>query len=125
MQRNVIDKSRNEIDIIIRNEIDDLFFQKFKPYILIECKNEQEKPDKNTFIQFYTKLENTASMSNLGFLITSAAGMKDTAYKEAMRSSKQQCKVIFITQIEIMRLLQAQNMLDMLKTIIDEQVKDN
>lgn len=62
MKRRVIDKSRNEVDIIIRNEIDDLFFQKFKPYILIECKNEQEKADKNTFIQFYSKLENTSSL---------------------------------------------------------------
>ena len=125
IQKRVIDKSQNEVDLIIRNEIEDLFFQKFKPYILVECKNEKEKVDKNAFIQFYTKLENTNSLSNLGFLLTSSAGMKETVYKEAMRTSKGASKVIFITQIEIMRLIQSTNMLATLKNIIDEQVKDN
>jgi hypothetical protein len=125
IQKRFIDKSSNEIDLIIRNEIDDLFFQKFKPYILVECKNEKEKVDKNAFIQFYTKLENTNSLSNLGFMVTTAADMKDTVYKEAMRTSKSASKIIFIRQIEIMRLIQAVNMLDTLKNIIDEQVKDN
>lgn len=51
--------------------------------------------------------------------------MKSTTYGEAMRTSKGHSKVIFITQIEIIQLIQADNMLDMLKKIIDEQVKDN
>ena len=124
IQRRVIDQSRNEVDLIIRNEIKDGFLQKFKPYILVECKNEQEKVDKNQFVQFFDKLKNTGGMSNLGVLISSNA-MKDTTYKEAMRKSSEEIKVVFISNIEIGRLIKARNILEEFKLIIDEQVKDN
>ena len=44
------DKSLNEIDLIIRNEIEDPLLTKFGKYILIECKNHIDKIDKNDFI---------------------------------------------------------------------------
>lgn len=124
ISQRVKDQSLNEVDLVVRNELNDIFFQKFKPYILIECKNTSDKVDKNAFIQFYTKLENTNGMSNLGFLITSNT-IKNTVYQEAIRTSGRDKKVIFITQIEINRLIQSVNILDEMKTIIDEQVKDN
>ncbi len=39
IKQRVIDKSLNEVDLIVRNEIDDTFLNKFGKYILIECKN--------------------------------------------------------------------------------------
>ncbi|MCU0392318.1 MAG: restriction endonuclease [Thermoflexibacter sp.] len=91
---------------------------------MVECKNEQEKVDKNQFIQFFEKLKNTGGMSNLGILITSQS-MKDTAYKEAIRKSSEEKKVVFISNVEIGRLIKARNILEEFKVIIDEQVKDN
>ena len=124
ISKRVKDQSLGEVDLIVRNELNDLFFQKFKPYLLIECKNTNEKVDINDFKLFYGKLEHTNGMANLGFLITSNT-IKDTAYKEAMRTSGKGNKVIFITHLEIARLIQSLNLLDTMKAIIDEQVKDN
>jgi DNA-binding NarL/FixJ family response regulator len=124
VSKRVKDQSLGEVDLIVRNELNDLFFQKFKPYLLIECKNTAEKVDINDFKLFYGKLEHTNGMANLGFLITSNT-IKDTAYKEAMRTSGKGNKVIFITHLEIARLIQSSNLLDTMKSIIDEQVKDN
>ena len=118
------DKSLNEVDLIIRNEISDLFFQKFSPYILVECKNTEKKVDKNTFIQFYSKLENTSGLSNLGIIITSNTVTRNT-YIEAVRTSNKKEKIIFIDRTKINDLIQTDNKLEILKKIIDEQVKDN
>lgn len=122
--KRVIDKSRNEVDLAVRNDITDPFFQKFKPYFLVECKNTMEEVDKNQFIQFRSKLENTNSLSNLGFIIT-AKGFKRTSYLEAIRGSKDDYKIIFISNVEIVKIINSDNLLDALKRIIDSQVKDN
>lgn len=124
IQERVIDKSRNETDLIIRNEINDLFFQKFSPYFLIECKNTVEKIDKNQFIIFATKLEHTNNMANLGFIITSST-IKSTTVLEEIRTSSKGFKIIFIAQNEIAQLIKAGNMLEELKSIVDRQVKNN
>ena len=118
------DQSLNEVDLIIRNEIDDNFFQKFKPYILVECKNTNEDLDKNQFIQFRSKLEHAASMANLGVIITTKS-IKHTTYTEAVRSSGQPHKIIFITNAEIKRLIYSNDSLYSFKGMIDEQIKDN
>ena len=118
------DKSLNEIDLIIRNEINDIFFQKFKPYILVECKNTSEDLDKNQFIQFRSKMEHAASMSNLGIIITTKS-IKNTTYTEAVRSSDKGYKILFITNAEIKRLIYSVDSLHALKGMIDEQIKDN
>ena len=118
------DKSLNEVDLIIRNEINDLFFQKFSPYILVECKNRTEKVDKNDFIQFYSKLENTNGLSNLGIIITSNTISRNT-YIEAVRTSNRKEKIIFIDRTKINDLIKTDNKLDVFKQIIDQQVKDN
>jgi len=122
--KRVRDKSLNEIDLIVRNEISDIFFQKFSPYILIECKNTEEKVDKNNFIQFLHKVENTNGLSNLGVLITSNALTRNT-YIEAVRTSKTATKIVFLSNIEINKLIYSKDMLEEFKSIIDEQVKDN
>ncbi len=118
------DKSLNEVDLIIRNEINDNFFQKFSPYILVECKNTKNKVDKNAFIQFYFKLQNTNDLSNFGIIITSNTITRNT-YIEAVRTSNSKGKIIFIDRSKIEELIKSNNKIQTLKTIIDKQVKDN
>lgn len=118
------DKSLNEVDLMIRNDVRDLFFQKFKPYFLVECKNTIDFVDKNQFVIFLQKLENTNGLANLGFIIT-ASGFKRNTYIEAVRSSSGNKKIVFISNSEIGHLIQSDDMLDGLKQIIDSQVKDN
>lgn len=120
----VKDKSLNEVDLLVRNDLKDTFFQKFKPYFLVECKNTIENVDKNTFITFYSKLENTNGLANLGFIITTS-GFKRTAYLEAMRTSNKENKIVFLSNSEISQLIASDEMIDGLKKIIDQQVKDN
>ena len=123
--KRVKDKSGNETDLIIRNDIDDVFLSKFGKYILIECKNKPDsKIDKNDFILFNTKLKNTNGLAEIGFLISTSAFTR-TAYLEAIRGSEGNQKIIFIDNALLLRLIQAENMLDELKHIIDSQVKDN
>ena len=120
----IIDRSLNEVDLIVRNEIKDEFFTKFKPYFLIECKNHSDRIGKNDFIQFYSKLENTNGLSNLGILFTSSSISKNT-YIEAVRTSRSTSKIVFISNKEIKRLIYSKDLLTEFKSIIDEQVKDN
>lgn len=124
IKQRVIDKSQNEIDLVVRNDIEDLFFNKFSPYFFIECKNTTDKVDKNMFIVFNQKLTKSNGLANLGFIIT-AKGFKRTSYLEALRSSDSNKKIIFISNIEIEMLIKSKVPLSTLKEIIDNQVKDN
>lgn len=121
----VKDKSSNEVDLIVRNETTDAFLDKFGKYFLVECKNKpNDAVGKNDFILFNAKLENTASMSELGILCTTGYIAK-TTYFEALRESKSSKKVIFLSNPEIMRLITSGNIKEEFKSILDEQVKDN
>ncbi len=123
IRKRVIDLSRNEVDLIIRNDIKDPFFSKFNPYFLVECKNKpDENVGKNDFIQFNSKIEKTNGLVNLGFLITSGYIAK-TTYTEAFGNSKDPFKVIFLSNPEIEKLINSNNPLHVLKLIIDDQVK--
>jgi CheY-like chemotaxis protein len=121
----VIDQSRNETDIIIRNEVKDGFIQRFGEYILIECKNKPEGTvNKNDFILFNNKVKATNGLSRFGILITTGY-ITSTTYLEAMRESKSEIKIIFISTPEIEKILNSSNYLEEFKKIIDTQVKDN
>lgn len=118
------DKSLNEVDLIVRNEIDDPFLIKFGKYILIECKNHLDTIDKNDFILFKSKLTATNGLAELGFFITTSS-FKRTAYLEALRSSEGHHKIVFIDNSLLMRLMKSEDPREELKRIIDYQVKDN
>jgi DNA-binding NarL/FixJ family response regulator len=121
----IIDKSRNEVDLAIRNEIEDNFFKKFKQYILIECKNKIDiGVDKNDFIVFQSKIQSTNGLCDLGILATTGY-IKKTVYLEAMRESKNHFKIIFLSNPEIESLINSPNRLETLKELIDSQIKDN
>lgn len=125
IQMRVKDKSSNEIDLIVRNETDDSFLNKFGKYFLIECKNKPgEGVGKNDFIVFYNKLQNTSSMSELGILCTTGY-ISRTTFLEAMRESKSGKKVVFLSNPEIIRLITSGSIKEEFKNILDEQVKDN
>lgn len=120
-----IDMSRNEVDLIIRNDIDDKFLEKFGKYFLIECKNMPvTNIGKNTFIIFKNKLENTANLSELGIIATTG-NFTGTAYVEAVRESSKDKKIIFLTNLHFERLITSIDRLETFKSFIDEQVKDN
>lgn len=120
-----IDVSRNEVDLIIRNDIDDKFLEKFGKYFLVECKNmPATNIGKNTFIIFKNKLENTANLSELGIIATTGNFTK-TAYVEAVRESSKDKKIIFLTNLHFERLIASIDRLETFKSFIDEQVKDN
>ncbi|MGA9213661.1 restriction endonuclease [Kaistella sp.] len=125
VNKRVKDKSLNEVDLIIRNEIDDGFLNKFGKYILIECKNKPEdKVDKNTFIVFSSKLKHTNGLAELGIIATTGYITRNT-YLEAIRDSSEVRKIIFLSNPEFEKLILAKNKLDEFKLIIDNQVKDN
>lgn len=123
--KRVKDKSLNEVDLIVRNDIDDNFISKFGKYILIECKNKpKEKVNKNDFIIFQNKLKNTNGLAELGILATTGYITYNT-YVEAIRESGESRKIIFLSNPEIEKLIRAENKLTAFKNILDSQVKDN
>lgn len=125
VSKRVKDKSLNEVDLIIRNEINDPFLSKFGKYILIECKNKpKENIDKNTFIVFNSKLVHTNNLSELGILATTGYIARNT-YIEAVRTSHDIRKIIFLSNIEFESLIMSNDKLETFKEIIDNQVKDN
>lgn len=123
--KRVKDRSLNEVDLIVRNDIDDNFLTKFGKYVLVECKNRPgDSVSKNDYIVFKSKLDTTNHMAELGFLVTTSK-MAWTAYQEAMRDSHDVSKIVFIDDRRIFDLINAEDMKEKLKEIIDSQVKDN
>ncbi|MBX9889450.1 MAG: response regulator [Flavobacteriaceae bacterium] len=123
--KRVKDKSLNEVDLIIRNDIEDSFIGKFGKYILVECKNMPvTKVNKNDFIVFQNKLKNTNGLAELGIIATTGFITKNT-YIEAVRESGESRKILFLSNPEIEKLIKAENKLSTFKNLIDNQVKDN
>jgi CheY-like chemotaxis protein len=123
--KRVKDQSLNEVDLIIRNDIEDNFINKFGKYILVECKNKPvEKINKNDFIVFQSKLKNTNGLAEVGSLATTGYITKNT-YVEAVRESGEARKILFLSNPEIEKLIKADNKLSTFKNLIDQQVKDN
>lgn len=125
IRKRVIDKSLNEVDLIIRNETDDSFLNKFGKYFLVECKNKPgDAVSKNDFIIFASKLINTNGFAEFGIIATSGYISWNT-YIEAVRGSEKKMKILFMSNPEIERLISALDKKEEFKRMIDEQVKDN
>jgi CheY-like chemotaxis protein len=123
--KRVKDKSLNEVDLIIRNDIDDNFISKFGKYILVECKNKPKNGvDKNDFIVFSSKLKNTNGLADLGIIATTGYITRNT-YLEAIRESGDIRKILFLSNPEIEKLIKTNDKLSQFKILIDSQVKDN
>jgi CheY-like chemotaxis protein len=123
IKKRVKDISLNEVDLIIRNETDDKFLDKFGKYIMVECKN---KPNynlsKNDFIIFESKIKKSNGLSSFGIIATTGTIAK-TVYTEAARSSMSEIKILLLSNIEFEKLITASNKKEELKKIIDDQVK--
>ena len=116
------DAASNELDLIIRNDIEDSFFSKFGRYIFVECKNKPESGfNKNDFIVFNSKVQSSSGNADLGFVFTTGY-VKSTVYQEALKECKFNTKIIFLCSADILRLIHTPKMLDELKEIIDEQI---
>lgn len=115
------DAASNEIDLILRNDINDPFFSKFSRYIYIECKNKDSGFDKNDFIVFNNKIQSSYGNCDIGIVITTGY-IKNTVFLESLKDSKYNSKIVFLSSAEIMRIIHTPKMLDELKEIIDEQV---
>ncbi len=123
IETRVRDAASNEMDLIVRNDIDDSFFSKFKRYIFAECKNKPNKGfDKNDFIVFHKKVESSAGDSDLG-VVFSTGSIKRTVYLEALKEAKGSVKILYMSSPEIMQLIHSSNMLEEFKLIIDKQVQ--
>ena len=123
--KRVKDQSLNEVDLIIRNDIEDSFISKFGKYILVECKNMPiTKVNKNDFIVFQNKLKNNNGLAELGIIATTGFITRNT-YIEAIRESGESRKILFLSNPEIEKLIKADNKLSTFKNLIDNQVKDN
>ena len=122
IETRVRDKASNEIDLIVRNDLNDAFFSKFGRYLFVECKNRPELGfNKNDFIVFNKKVSSSNGDSNLGVVFTTGH-IKRSVYLEALRESEKGIKILYLGSGEIMRLIHTPNMLDEFKEIIDRQV---
>ena len=122
IETRVRDAASNELDLIIRNDIEDSFFSKFGRYFFVECKNKPESGfNKNDYIVFNSKVQSSSGNAELGFVFTTGH-VKRTVFQEALKDHKFTSKIIFLSSAEIMRLIHTPKMLDELKEIIDEQI---
>jgi DNA-binding NarL/FixJ family response regulator len=122
IETRVRDRANNEIDLIVRNDLNDPFFGKFGRYLFVECKNRPELGfSKNDFIVFNKKVSSSNGDSNLGVVFTTGH-IKRSVYLEALRESEKGIKILYLGSREIMKLIHTPNMLDEFKEIIDQQV---
>lgn len=122
IETRVRDKASNEIDLIVRNDLNDPFFNKFGRYIFVECKNRPELGfSKNDFIVFNKKVSSSNGDSNFGVVFTTGH-VKRTVFLEALRESEKGIKILYLGSGEIAKLIHTPNMLDEFKEIIDRQV---
>lgn len=96
-----------EIDIVIRNELNDEFWKKQGSIVLVECKNwtkETGKIGKNEIVLFRDKIANRYGRCKLGFLI-SLNGFKKTITMDMLRSSKTDLLIVPVEKSGLQKLV--------------------
>lgn len=121
VSKRVRDDASNEVDILIRNELDDPFFSKFGRYIFVECKNRQEGFSKNDYIIFKSKVDSSSGNADLG-VVFAASYIKDTVKLQELKESYGTSKILLLSSPEIEKLIRSDNMLETFKEFIDDQV---
>lgn len=122
IERRKRDSASNEVDLIVRNDISDPIFAKFNRYIFVECKNKPEEGfSKNDFIVFNSKINSSHGDCNFGVVFTTGI-IKRTVYLEALKESRSDTRMLYLSSAEILRLIRTPNMLEEFKCIMDEQV---
>ena len=108
-----------EIDISVRNESKDLFWSKFTPFILVECKNWSTSCGKDEVVLFREKLTNRFGVSQLGFLV-SMNGFTDALTKELLRGSKGEYLVVPLDGKDLKKFVLSKNRSDLLKSLVEK-----
>lgn len=122
--RKRVTDATSEVDLILRNDIDDAFLTKFGKYIFVEAKNRPSAPvDKNDFLAFVSKIESSSGLAELG-IIAASHKIASTVRLEALRTSHKSMKVLLFANDELTRLIVADDKRYELKKLIDEQIKD-
>lgn len=112
----------NEVDVIIRNEIDDSFLAGLGKYILIECRNFPGIAiSAYDFVHFHTKVKQTLGLSAFGIFATTGLVSRNT-FEEAMRRSFVPRRIVYLAEQEILILIRAEDKLEEFKKIIREQM---
>ncbi|WP_373742043.1 response regulator [Neisseria sp.] len=123
IQKRVTD-STSEVDLILRNDINDKFLEKFGKYILVEAKNRPSSPvNKSDFVSFKAKLDSTNQLAELG-IIASSYSIAGTVRLEALRTSREAGKILLFANNELINLITADDKQYAFKKLIDEQIKD-
>lgn len=123
IQKRVTDTT-SEVDLILRNDINDAFLSKFGKYIFVEAKNRPSSPvDKNDFLAFRSKLDSSNQLAELG-IIAASHNIASSVRLEALRTSREAGKIILLANDELTRLILAEDKRYELKKLIDTQIKD-
>jgi Holliday junction resolvase-like predicted endonuclease len=93
-----------EIDLVIRNQSEDITWSKESPLILVECKNWSSKIGKNEYVLFREKLKNRNSRAKVGILV-SWNGFAATINKEDLRNSKDEIVIICLDKNHIKKMI--------------------
>lgn len=123
IHKRVVDLT-SEIDLVIRNDIEDPLLSKFGKYIFLEAKNRSSDPiNKNDYIIFRDKINSSNQLVELGIIATTSYIAK-TVKLEELRSSATLGKIVVLSNDELIRLIEAPDKLSELKKIIDEQIRE-
>nr|DAS62911.1 MAG TPA: response regulator [Caudoviricetes sp.] len=123
IQKRVKDMT-SEVDLVLRNDLNDAFISKFGKYIFVEAKNRPSEPvNKNDLVVFRDKLDSSNHLAQLGIL-ASAHNVASTVRSQMLRDSREDGKILLLTNNELIRLIRADDKLYEFKKLIDEQIKD-
>lgn len=121
--RERVKDASTEVDLVVRNDIQDSFLSRFGKYIIIEAKNNpNDKIDKNVFVLFKDKVEHSGGLVQLGIIATTGLATKTVDY-ESIRNSGKSYKILILTNVELMGMIEAENKLEAFKGILDRQTR--
>ena len=78
----------------------------------------------NDYFEGLNFIVSSNGLAELG-IIASTGGFAKTAYLEAMRGSGMANKVLFLSNVEFLTMIGADDKIEAFKKIIDEQMKNN
>jgi len=102
-----------EIDLVIRNQSNNITWARESALILVECKNWSTKIGKNEFVVFRSKINNRNSRAKIGILV-SWNGFSSTVSLEDMRNCKDDIVIIKLDKNNIKDMIADGNYLKQL-----------
>jgi len=109
-----------EIDLVILNESEDVFWRNYQTLLLVECKNwsSRNKPGRVEFDAFSAKIDRRGQRDcRLGFFV-SVGGVAETFMEEVRRIAKDEKVVAVIDEHHLWRLICADDRNRFLKELV-------